>query len=1084
MATVSACPGCGIEVPLTAKFCPECGSSLKTGPSAERESRELKVVTVVFCDVVKSTELTHAVELVTLRDIMDRFAETARVVFARHGGRSGALHGDQVMAVFGVPIAHDDDALRAVRAAAELQEELAPLDQKLQNEHGQRLQVRVGINTGRVLVNEAQSVEEQVTGSAVIVASRLQDEVDPGGVLIGEETYELVRDAIRTRKIESLELEGVNEPVRAHRLLEVLQGKPGRIPRLRAPMLGRDIELELLRWVFKRVEAEQSCHLVTVLGRAGVGKTRLADDFARGLGEQARVLRGHCLAYGDAVTFWPVVQIVHQAAGIEPNDDSDAAQAKLARLFGGEERDRQALSQIVQLLGIKELGGTLPGDTAWALRRLLKSVARRQSLVVLVEDLQWAQPVLLDALGDIAERADDAPIMLVCMARPDELFEHRPNWPGGRPNVTSILLSPLDDQQGEAMLMHLLGGRELDPDALAHITYLAQGYPLIVEELVATLIDRGVLRELDGRWIATADLSEQSVPPSIDALLSARLDRLDPGDRGILERAAVVGERFHAADVEALSTGTRMNANQVAARLEALVRQELIKHDDQGSAAPLPTESGEGYQFRHIMIRSVVYERMTEPVRAELHERYADHLEQTAGERISQFDEMICSHLNEAYRYRYRRRHDPANEHARQLSIRAGERYAAVGQRAVLRGDISVASSWLGRASRLLPNDHPSRLRILPDLADALQSAGELPRALRVYDDLLRTARAAGDERTALHAELGRLYVTAFGDLESFLEDGHEQIERTVPVLERLEDNEGLGKAWYQLAYLDWAAGHSEKAREKVERALELLRQADSDRWEANAVRLHCLILYWGPAPRPVVERHSREALELARDSKMRSLEASALTILARTAAMNGDFDQAREFMRLATGINTELGELLLQATDSITEGTVELLAGKPRAAEAALRRGRQALEGMGGTGPLASLDALLARVLLRQERYEEAEEHAGSCREVAASHQVDAQVKWRSIRAVVQARRGELEDAEQLAREAVERADQTDQVEIQAEARADLGEVLRLAGRRQEAATQFNRAVQLYERKGNSAAAKQVRAILVGLPR
>jgi class 3 adenylate cyclase/tetratricopeptide (TPR) repeat protein len=1082
MATVTTCPGCGIEVPPTANFCPGCGSPLKVGPPAEQELRELKVVTVVFCDVVKSTELTQAVELVTLREIMHQFADTARHVFTRHGGQPGALRGDQVMAVFGIPVAHDDDALRAVRAAAELQEALAPLDEKLQNEHGQRLQVRVGINTGRVLVNDAQSVEEQVTGPAVIVASRLEEEVEPGGVLIGEETYELVRDAIRTRKGEPLKLEGVAEPVRAYRLLEVLPGKPGRIPRLRAPTLGRDLEQELLRWVFKRVEVERSCHLVTVLGRAGVGKTRLADDFARGLGDRARVLRGHCLAYGDAVTFWPVAQIVHQAAGIEPGDDPDAAQAKLASLFGGEERDRQALSQIVQLLGIKEFSGTLPGDTAWALRRLLRSVARRQPLVVLIEDVQWAQPVLLDALEDIAERTDDAPIMLLCMARPDELFDHRPNWPGGRSNATSILLSPLDDQQGEEMLMYLLGGRELDPEALAHITYLARGYPLIVEELVATLIDRGVLRELDGRWIATADLSEQSVPPSIDALLSARVDRLDPGDRKILERAAVVGERFHAADVEALSPG--MTPSQVAARLEALVRQELIQHDDQGSAAPLPTESGEGYRFRHIMIRTVVYERMTEPVRADLHERYADHLERTAGERISQFDEMICSHLNEAYLYRYRRRHDPANEHARQLSIRAGERYAAVGQRAALRGDISLTSSWLGRASRLLPDDHPTRLRILPDLADALQSAGELGRALRVYEDIIDTARAAGDERAALHAELGCLYVTAFGDLESFLQDGYEQIQRTIPLLERLEDNEGLGRAWFQLAYLDWAAGHSERAREKVERALQLLRLSDMDRWEANAVRLHCLILYWGPAPRAEVERHTREALELARGAKMRHLEASALTLLARTAAMQGEFEEARRFMGLATGITTELGELLTQAADSISEATVELLAGDLRAAEAALRRGRKELERMGGTGPLASLDALLARVLLRQERYEEAEDHAGWCREAAASHQVDAQVKWRSIRAVVQARRGELEVAEQLAREAVERADQTDQVEIQAEARADLGEVLRLAGRRQEAAAQLNRAVQLYERKGNVVAAKQVRSVLVELRR
>ncbi len=358
---MATCPSCGTEVPEQANFCLTCGTRLRSASSAEEG--ELKVVTVVFCDVVRSTELSEQLGLETLQRTMDRFAETARRVLGSHGGLPGKRHGDSVMAVFGIPVAHDDDALRAVRAGLELQQALGPLGEDLEREHGVPLQVRVGINTGRVLVHEADSLEERITGPAANVARRLEEMGDPGGVLIGEDTHQLVRDAVRTEEVKELVLQGVAEPVSAFRLLEVLPGKPGRIPRLRAPMLGRDLEHELLLALFARVVAERSCHLVTVLGRAGVGKTRLADEFRRGLEDRALVLRGHCLEYGDAVTFWPVVQIARRAAGIAPTDDPTVAHERLTSLFGSDERDRQALSQIEQLLGITDAASELPGDS-------------------------------------------------------------------------------------------------------------------------------------------------------------------------------------------------------------------------------------------------------------------------------------------------------------------------------------------------------------------------------------------------------------------------------------------------------------------------------------------------------------------------------------------------------------------------------------------------------------------------------------------------------------------------------------------------------------------------------------------------
>jgi tetratricopeptide (TPR) repeat protein len=479
------------------------------------------------------------------------------------------------------------------------------------------------------------------------------------------------------------------------------------------------------------------------------------------------------------------------------------------------------------------------------------------------------------------------------------------------------------------------------------------------------------------------------------------------------------------------------------------------------------------------MIQSVAYERMPEDRRAELHERYADWLAEQTRDNPDQFDELVAHHFYEAFRYASKL--DPGHDRTRKVACRAGERYAVAGNRAAIRGDSRLVQAWLGRAVRLLPEDHPARLRALPPLAEAQQVSGRLDDAAAAYEELARSATAVGDDGLAMHAAIGGLHVTAVHDPARFLLVGRNRVELAIPVFDRLADPLGLAKAWHLLAYLDWTRGRLTLAAVAAGKAMEFARTAGDSFWEATILGLHCVILYWGPTPLDDVAKRSHEVLAVAERSGMRSLQATALMILARVAALRGDVDEARRLVRSADEITEDLGGqgLLPQARDYISQALVELLGEELAAAEDTLRAGYRELEKRAGTGPLLILAAMLARVLLLQGRDEEAEELTRTCEQTAAQEQLDVQVKWRSIRAIVLARRGKLEEAERLAREAVYRVDTTDQPDSRAEARVDLAEVLRLRGRSGEAARELDRAIKLYREKGNDVGERSARRLL-----
>jgi len=1041
---------------------------------------------VLFCDVVGPTVQGRQLEPLVAKWVNDRYGEAVRRVLGAHGGRVGMRHGDGFMAAFGILEMHEDDALRAVRAAVELRAAIAELSEELRRERGVDLKVRIGINTGNLLVSDAGTIEEDLTGDAVNLGKRFEETAGAGEIILGEETYRLVADGAAAEPAKRLTVDGFPAPQDTWRLLEILPDRSGRARRFHAPMVGRALEGELLRRLFERVVAEQSCHLASVLGPGGVGKSRLVDEFVGGLGARAAVLRAHCPQLGNSMTMWPLVEIVRQAADISSADSPELARTRVAELVHGEQRSGLVTERVAQMLDVVAQTER-PEDTLWAVHRLLQARARRRPLVVVIDDLQWADSILLEAVEQLVDLSRDTPMLLVCIARPDELVSRHKGWPPAKVNALSLRLSPLGEREGEQLVGHLLGGR-VDPAVHALVTDRAQGYPLIVEELVANLRDEGWLQALEGRWVlrlepTAAGRDRWSIPTSIHALLQVRLERLEATEargRAIIEAASVVGEQFHVGDVQALTQVS--DPEEVDAVMQELVRVDLIRPDHSPASVPLPPGSGDGYRFRHPMIQSVAYERMPEDRRAELHERYADRLAELTRANPDQFDELVAHHFHESFRYASKLY--PGDARTREVARRAGERYAVAGNRAVIRGDSRLVQAWLGRAVRLLPDDHPARLKALPPLAEAQQESGKLKEAARSYQDLATSAKGVGDEGLATHATIGRLRLTALHDPERFLREGRDQVELAIPVFERLDDPLGLAKAWHLLAYLDWTRGRLSVAGSNAEKARTFAREARDRYWEAAILGQHCLILYWGSTPLDQVGRATREALAEAQRSGMRGLEATTLTVLARVAALRSNLDEARQLVGIANAITSDLGESLTQAADCISQALIELLDDDLAAAEDMLRSGYLRLEQMGANGPLASVAAMLARVVLLRGRGDEAEELTRTCERISAPDQLDAQVKWRSIRAIALARRGDPEEAERLAREAVYQVDKTDQLDSRAEARVDLAEVLRLGGRHGEAGRELDRAIHLYKEKGNEIAEASTRRGLMHLRR
>ena len=1035
------CPRCGQANPPGFKFCGACGTALDT--EAPREVR--KTVTVVFSDVTGSTALGERLDPESLRRVMGRYFDEMKRIVEAHEGTVEKFIGDAVMAVFGIPVLHEDDALRAVRAAAAMRERLDALNEGLDRDWGVRIEVRTGVNTGEVVAGGLSGDQGFATGDAVNVAKRFEEAAPPGEILLGEPTYRLVRDAVDVEAVEPLRLKGKGGLLQAFRLLSLEPAEEG-VRRLESPMVGREGERTFLEQAYERAVKEGACHLFTVLGAAGVGKSRLVAEFLESVRDKAVVVRGRCLPYGEGITFWPLLEIMLALYG---EDFISTIASRLA-----EDENAEVISaRVGAAVGLVEGAGP-PEETSWAVRKLFEAQAREQPLVVVFDDLQWAEPTLLDLIEHVADWARDAPILLACLARP-ELLDERPNWGGGKFNATSVLLERLSDDESATLVQNLLGSADLGDEVSARVTEAAEGNPLFVEEMLGMLIDDGLLERSNGDWVPTGDLEAVAVPPTIHALLSARLDRLRGDERAVIERGSVEGKVFHRGAVSELSPP--QDRGDVPAHLQALVRKELVRPDQ-------PEFRGEdAFRFRHLLIRDAAYESMPKEIRADLHERFADWLERTAGDQVVKYEEILGYHLEQAHRYRAELA--PLDETGAALATRAAERFAAAGRRALLRGDGHGGAKLMMRAAVLLPQNSPQRPRLLADAGTGLYEAGELEQAHGVLAEAIQVARVAGDRGSELRALLQQNHLRTLTDPAS-TDDFRRNVERAIPELESFGDEAGLAKGWTMMGNVHMIDLHIDEMRAAYERAMEYAHRSGDRQEEVNSLLWLLRLRQFGPEPVEDGIRFCEETL--TRVGLEPAVESVALQVLGSLEFMRGNFDRGRELLEQAKAMQVDLGMVIAAtAGTSMMLGGAELLAGDPQAAEKALRWGYDLLEEIGERGFLSTQAGHLAQALYDQGRYDEADHLAEVSRQASAPDDLESQRLWRAVKGRVLAHAGELAAGEALAREAVMMIDRSDALLSRAEACVALAEIVRRAGRADETAKLLREAAEFYERKG-----------------
>jgi class 3 adenylate cyclase len=803
---MKTCPNCGRDLPGEFPFCPFCAAPLdQSSPSTPAEER--KVVSVLFCDLVGFTARSNAADPEDVRARMRPYHSRLRTEIERYGGTVEKFVGDAVMAVFGAPVAHEDDAERAVRSGLRILEAMDELNER-QPELG--LQVRVGINTGEAVVvlgARPEQGEVMVTGDVVNTASRLQASAPVGTIVVGEQTYRQTSEIFEYTELEPISVKGKPEPLALWEARSARARFGTDLTRTHTtPLVGREPELNLLRGTFERALRDESVQLVTVAGEPGVGKSRLVAEFFRYVDDQPDLTtwrQGRCLPYGEGISFWALGEIVKAQAGILESDSPADAASKLSAALPATTDEREwLLARLAPLVGATaEPADQEESFTAW--RRYLESLAAEHPAVLVFEDLHWADEALLAFLEHLAEWSQGIPLLILCTARP-ELYTRNATWGGGTRNATTINLAPLTDSETARLVTVLLETAVLPADVQALVLERAGGNPLYAEEFVRMLNDRELLVQ-KGRTLALEEGVTLPFPDSLQALIAARLDILTPAQKALLQDASVIGKVFWAGAVAVLSRRTEADVRE---DLHELARKELVR--------PARSTSMEGeaeYSFWHLLVRDVSYGQIPRAARAARHRAAAAWLEQKAGDRVEDLADVLAHHYVSALELvRAAGQSDEIDE----LEANARRFLALAGERA-LQLDVGRAEASLAKALRLAPGE-AERAGLLERWAQVTLQLNRQQEAQEALDEALALYRergnpvAAGRVLTALTTVLQRL-----GDPR-----GEETLAESLNLLEAQPAGPELVAAYAELAARRAIGSSYAETVTAAERALQL----------------------------------------------------------------------------------------------------------------------------------------------------------------------------------------------------------------------------------------------------------------------
>jgi len=1060
------CPSCGEENPPKFRLCGYCGTPLVAAPAPLPVREVRKTVTIVFSDLTGSTALGETLDNEAMHEVKERYFNAMAAEITRHGGKIEKYIGDAIMAVFGLPRAHEDDALRAVRAAVGMQSALAKVNQDLRSRYGVALANRTGVNTGEVVANDDPGANQKLaTGDAVNVAARLEQAAPENQIYLGDVTYRLVRDAVEVEAVEPLELKGKAQRVPAYRLVHA-KGLDGNLRRSDTPIVGRDAELAQATRVYREVVDGPAVRMVTVIGDAGVGKSRLVHEVVSRIAAGATVLRGRCLPYGDGITFWPL-RVMLGAADVRDDDKPEEAQAKLMSFLG----DRDVVDRVAAATGLS--AGNYPlHEIYWGARKVLEILAARGPVVALVDDIHWAETAFLDLLEHVLSTSTGAPILLLATARHD-LLEERPQW-GEQPGASRIVLRPLSDAAATQVVANLLGTTGLPQDVLARIVDTAEGNPLYVEQLLSMLIDRGALLEVDGRWVRGPAAVDIDVPPTIHALLEARLDQLGRAERATVEPAAVIGLEFPQSALSEMAPAMLRPA--LGDYLATLTRKQFVH-------LSMTVDATARYRFHHQLVRDTVYNGLLKRARAQLHidfVRWADKVNADR-DRALEFEEILGYHLEQAHRYFSEL--GPLDPAAVEVGRDAAQRLSNAARRAAERGDMHAAGNLFARALALLGPDDPSRLALLPDYGEALLGLGRIAEAREVLEQAVAEAARVANVRVHAQSLLIRLYAAQYSGEEG--EWGKEAVRKAQALIAPLEQEQAhdeLAMAWRLIMLAHGNACRYSLAGETAERALEYARLAGNSRMAARIGGFLTSIAPTGGTP--VLEAIAQCERLLADGLRDRLIECGVMCSLAQLRAMNGELEAARALYRRARAVLQDLGQGVTAASTGLDVAVVELRGGDMAIVEAEVRADFEFLEKSGETYFLSTMAAMLARLAREQGRDTDALALSARAESTAASDDVLTQALWRTVRAPVLARAARLDEAEQLARAAVELLRDVEAPGFLGDALLDLATVFRSAGKIGEAKAAVAEALDLFNAKGDRPFAQRARELQAELER